>query len=97
MMWDMSQLYANSGFLSSVVADLASGGGAVTTTAKTTSTTTKVGTTLTTSTKTTTSTAATTTLVPQWGQCGGNGYTGSTQCQPPYTCVATSEWWAQCQ
>lgn len=95
MMWDMSQLYANSGFLSQVVADLASGGGAVTTTtAKTTSTTT-VGTTLTT--KTTTSTAPAGTLVPQWGQCGGIGYTGSTTCQPPYTCVATSEWWAQCQ
>lgn len=94
MMWDMSQLYANSGFLSQVVSDLASGGGAVTTTAKPTSTTT-IATTL--STKTTTSTAPTTTLVPQWGQCGGTGYTGSTQCQPPYTCVASSQWWSQCQ
>ncbi|EHK26777.1 carbohydrate-binding module family 1 protein [Trichoderma virens Gv29-8] len=35
--------------------------------------------------------------VPQWGQCGGNGYTGPTQCVAPYKCVATSEWWSQCE
>ncbi|KAL7931496.1 glycoside hydrolase family 18, chitinase [Trichoderma chlorosporum] len=35
--------------------------------------------------------------VPQWGQCGGNGYTGPTQCVSPFTCVATSEWWSQCE
>ncbi|KAH0489741.1 hypothetical protein TgHK011_010156 [Trichoderma gracile] len=35
--------------------------------------------------------------VPQWGQCGGNGYTGPTQCVAPFKCVATSEWWSQCQ
>ncbi|KAH8122391.1 chitinase [Trichoderma asperellum] len=35
--------------------------------------------------------------VPQWGQCGGNGYTGPTQCVSPYKCVATSEWWSQCE
>ncbi|EHK51122.1 glycoside hydrolase family 18 protein [Trichoderma atroviride IMI 206040] len=35
--------------------------------------------------------------VPQWGQCGGDGYTGPTQCVSPYKCVATSEWWSQCE
>ncbi|KAL7785943.1 glycoside hydrolase family 18, chitinase [Trichoderma ceciliae] len=35
--------------------------------------------------------------VPQWSQCGGNGYTGPTQCVTPFKCVATSEWWSQCQ
>lgn len=99
MMWDMSQVYSNSGFLDSVSADLglpASGGGGGTTT-----TTSKVGTTMTTVTKTTsTSTAPTSTgtgTVAQWGQCGGIGYTGSTVCTPPYTCVANSVWWSQCQ
>ncbi|KAK0756465.1 hypothetical protein N5P37_010937 [Trichoderma harzianum] len=35
--------------------------------------------------------------VPQWGQCGGQGYTGPTQCVSPFKCVATSEWWSQCE
>ncbi|PTB39908.1 Chitinase 2 [Trichoderma asperellum] len=35
--------------------------------------------------------------VPQWGQCGGVGYTGPTQCQSPYTCVVESQYWASCQ
>jgi hypothetical protein len=26
-------------------------------------------------------------LVPRWGQCGGQGYTGPTVCQSPYTCT----------
>ena len=56
MMWDMSQLWANSGFLSAVASDL--GAPAATT----------VATTLQTVTKTSTSTAATGTAVPQWGQ-----------------------------
>ncbi|CAK7236463.1 Chitinase 2 [Sporothrix bragantina] len=43
----------------------------------------------------TTSVAATT--VQQWDQCGGIGYTGSTQCAAPYKCVQNSVWWAQCQ
>ncbi|KAH8899918.1 putative endochitinase CHI2 [Thozetella sp. PMI_491] len=65
------------------------GGGSSTTTTRTA-----------TSTATTTSTSATATAtgtVPQWGQCGGIGYTGPTQCIPPYTCVYTSDWWAQCE
>ena len=112
MMWDMSQLYSNPGFLDAVSSDLglpASGGGGTTTSA--------TATTLKTLTKTTTTTAATSTAtgtVGQWsqvsskeakgeksadmnGQCGGIGYTGSTVCTPPYVCVTTSVWWAQCQ
>jgi chitinase len=45
----------------------------------------------------TTTAAPTGSLVPQWGQCGGNGYTGSTQCAPPYKCTYGSQWWSQCQ
>ncbi|KAK5636198.1 hypothetical protein RRF57_011910 [Xylaria bambusicola] len=35
--------------------------------------------------------------VPQWGQCGGIGYTGPTKCQSPYTCVKSGDYWSQCQ
>ncbi|KAH8812531.1 putative chitinase [Xylogone sp. PMI_703] len=64
-----------------------------------TSTTTTRGTATPTSTttRTTSATATPTGTVPQWGQCGGEGYTGPTTCQSPYTCVSTSIWWAQCQ
>ncbi|TGJ79110.1 hypothetical protein E0Z10_g9656 [Xylaria hypoxylon] len=56
MMWDMSQLYANSGFLTSVRSSLGAGGSAPTTT-------------LTTSTRTTsTTTPGQTGVVAQWGQ-----------------------------
>ncbi|KAI0976903.1 glycoside hydrolase superfamily [Xylaria arbuscula] len=73
MMWDMSQLYENSGFLSSVVSELggSSGGNGSTTTTTTTrgtATPTPTSTTLSTSTRTTTTTQATGTGVPQWGQ-----------------------------
>ncbi|KAK3323872.1 glycoside hydrolase superfamily [Cercophora scortea] len=98
MIWDMSQVFANAGFLDSVAAAL---GGSVVTPTPTT-TTTKPGTTLTSSVRSGTHTVTTTgptpsmSLVPQWGQCGGIGYTGSTQCQPPWTCVYLSEWWSHC-
>ncbi|KAJ5683377.1 class III chitinase [Penicillium macrosclerotiorum] len=92
MMWDMSQLYANSGFLDQVVTDL-SAPISVTTTATTLVTTT--------STKTSSSSSSSTTtggsLVAQWGQCGGEGYTGPTQCQSPYTCVYGGAYWSSCQ
>ncbi|KAH6608023.1 glycoside hydrolase family 18 protein [Trichoderma cornu-damae] len=35
--------------------------------------------------------------VPQYGQCGGEGYTGPTQCVAPYNCVAEGAWWSSCQ
>ncbi|KID73827.1 chitinase, partial [Metarhizium brunneum ARSEF 3297] len=98
MMWDMSQLYSNSAFLGEIVSDISNGptttlppGGTTTTTTTTATTTT------TTTTSSTTSPAPTGTLVPQWGQCGGEGYTGPTQCQPPYKCVYGGQWWSSCQ
>jgi cellulose 1,4-beta-cellobiosidase len=33
---------------------------------------------------------------PHYGQCGGNGYTGPTQCAAPYTCKRQNEWYSQC-
>lgn len=119
MMWDMSQLYANTGFLDDVVSDLGSGGSAPTTTTtattatattttstkSSTTTSSRTSTTLTTSTtktatsatSTTTSPVGTGTPVQQWGQCGGNGYTGSTACASPYSCQCLSVWWCQCE
>ncbi|KAJ5604935.1 class III chitinase [Penicillium lagena] len=88
MMWDMSQLYANSGFLDQVVSDLSASSPPPTTTTTTT---------LKTTTTSSSGSNPTGSLVPQWGQCGGQGYTGSTQCQPPYTCVAGGAYWSSCQ
>merc|ERR1719221_1347921 len=32
-----------------------------------------------------------------WGQqCGGQGFTGSTCCQPGFVCQVSGPWWAQC-
>jgi chitinase len=96
MVWDMSQAYANSGFLDGVKSDL---GVAITTTIGVT--TTKPATTLTTVTTkpatTTTPSSPGTTGVAQWGQCGGQGYTGPTTCASPYSCTCTGAYWCQCQ
>jgi chitinase len=98
MMWDMSQLYANTGFEAEVVSDMAapaSGGSSPTsTTSSSTPPPTTLSTVTTTASPTSTSTSGT---VPQWGQCGGEGYTGPTQCASPYTCVENSVWWSQCE
>lgn len=51
------------------------------------------------STTTTTSGPGTTSppgSVPQWGQCGGIGYTGPTVCVAPYTCKKQNDWYSQC-
>lgn len=102
MTWDMSQIYANQGFLDGVYADLA-GGGAPPPPSTTTTSPTPTFVTITTARSTTSSAAPTTTTpvgsgtVNQWGQCGGNGYTGSTVCASPYTCVEISVWWSQCE
>lgn len=102
MMWDMSQLYANSGFLDQVVSDLAVTISPVTTTTTGTSssssqtTTTNVPTTMTTTTSSSSPTSSGG-LVAQWGQCGGIGYTGPTQCQSPYKCVFVGQYWSSCQ
>ncbi|TVY15023.1 Endochitinase 2 [Lachnellula arida] len=68
-----------------------------TTTSQTSTTSSTSSTSSTSTTTTTTSSAATGTPVPEWGQCGGTGYTGSTVCASPYSCVATSTWWSQCE
>lgn len=65
MMWDMSQLYANTGFLSAVVADIGSGS-----TGSSTPTTTTTATTLSTVTTSATATATGGGSVAEWGQVG---------------------------
>lgn len=35
-------------------------------------------------------------LQTRYGQCGGQGWTGPTQCTPPYTCSVTNQWYSQC-
>ncbi|KIO16922.1 carbohydrate-binding module family 1 protein, partial [Tulasnella calospora MUT 4182] len=30
-----------------------------------------------------------------WGQCAGQGYTGPTNCESPYTCVYSNPWYSQ--
>lgn len=123
MTWDMSQIYANPGFLEGVDSDLqtmpifsstvmssmmkspTSSCLIVTTTITTwtvitvtinapSSTVAPVTSTMSTSATTTTAESGT---VPRWGQCGGTGYTGPTQCAPPYSCVELSVWWSQCE
>ncbi|KAF9041534.1 glycosyl hydrolase family 61-domain-containing protein [Panaeolus papilionaceus] len=42
---------------------------------------------------TTTSTPGT---VPQYGQCGGQGYTGPTGCVSPFKCVVSNPYYSQC-
>ncbi|KAK1777255.1 glycoside hydrolase superfamily [Copromyces sp. CBS 386.78] len=62
-----------------------------------------MSTTLRTSTPTTTSKAAVTTTSAasgaqqtHWGQCGGNGWSGPTACQSPYTCQVLNPYYSQC-
>ena len=35
--------------------------------------------------------------VPQWGQCGGQGYTGPTACVSRYTCTCSGVYWCDCR
>ncbi|KAJ7131543.1 glycosyl hydrolase family 61-domain-containing protein [Mycena crocata] len=55
----------------------------------------------TTSTKATTTTSSSTgpttgPAAPQYGQCGGQGWTGATTCVSPFTCKATNQYYSQC-
>ncbi|KAF7354147.1 Mannan endo-1,4-beta-mannosidase F [Mycena venus] len=34
--------------------------------------------------------------VPEWGQCGGLGWTGETDCATGFVCVEQNEWYSQC-
>ncbi|KAF9457389.1 glycosyl hydrolase family 61-domain-containing protein [Collybia nuda] len=54
-------------------------------------------TTTTTSAPTTTTTTSPGGTVPQWGQCGGIGYTGPTTCVSPFKCIKTNDYYSQCQ
>ncbi|KAK3321895.1 glycoside hydrolase superfamily [Apodospora peruviana] len=85
--------------VSSVLAAKATGGPGVSTTLSTS----VVTTTSKPAVITTTSTAATTTTSSasgaqqtHWGQCGGNGWTGPTACQSPWTCQVGNPWYSQC-
>jgi chitinase len=93
MMWDMSQVYANSGFLDSVNTDLGNPASAP----PPSTTTSAPGTTLTT---VTTSTTPTTTsgggIVNPWNQCAGQGWTGGTVCTSGYVCTYYSIYYSQC-
>lgn len=97
MLWDMAQLFTNTGYLAKIAADLGS------TSSPPPPPPPPASTTLHTVTRSSTASTGPTSppsgggSVPQWGQCGGNGYTGPTQCQSPYSCVAISEWWSQCE
>ena len=33
---------------------------------------------------------------PRYGQCGGQGWTGPTRCEPPYECKFGNTWYSQC-
>ncbi|KAL2258816.1 hypothetical protein VTK26DRAFT_7726 [Humicola hyalothermophila] len=35
-------------------------------------------------------------VAQKWAQCGGNGYTGCTQCESGSTCQVINEWYSQC-
>jgi chitinase len=94
MIWDMSQVYANSGFLAGVNSDLGAPASTVTGTTMTTVTTKTTGT------PTTTTGGASPTntgLVSQWNQCGGEGWQGGTVCVAPYVCTALSVFYSMCE
>ncbi|KAK0714079.1 glycoside hydrolase superfamily [Lasiosphaeria miniovina] len=48
------------------------------------------------SSKPTSSAPPTTALAAHWGQCGGNGWTGPTVCESPWTCKFSNAWYSQC-
>jgi chitinase len=96
MIWDMSQIYANSGFLDGVANYLGLPAGPGTT--LTTSTVKPTSTTMTPTTASTGGGTPTTTgLVGQWNQCGGADWHGGTVCAPPYTCVVLTVWYSMCE
>jgi chitinase len=93
MIWDMSQIYANSGFLNQVAADL--GLPAATTMVTSTRPTSTPKPTATSPGSTTPTGGAGT--VNQWGQCGGQDWHGGTVCVAPYKCVYSTVWYSDCR
>ncbi|KAG9236981.1 glycoside hydrolase family 18 protein [Amylocarpus encephaloides] len=93
MVWDMSQLASNAGYLDGISNAL----GLPPSTTMATSTT-AAG-----PTRTVGSTLPTGTENPgggtvgQWNQCGGMDWHGGTVCVKPWTCVVFSVWYSQCQ
>ncbi|KIO24778.1 hypothetical protein M407DRAFT_25835 [Tulasnella calospora MUT 4182] len=67
-----------------------------TTTSRTTTVTTSRTPLSTIDTTTTTTTTAAGGYASHYAQCGGQGYTGPTQCEPPYTCKYSNQWYSQC-
>ncbi|KAG8856014.1 hypothetical protein FRB96_006581 [Tulasnella sp. 330] len=102
--WPTTATWATAGQPSAIPSVCAGGGSVtttptstITTTGKTTSSTTTTSkTTTTTSTSATTTTSTSTGTVPEYGQCGGIGYTGSTVCAAGYTCKVSSPYYSQC-
>lgn len=90
MMWDVAQLYANNGLLQEVVNGL-SGSNQSRPNQTSASTVTPV------LSLKSSSAPLGGAVIPQWGQCGGQGHIGSTQCQPPYKCIFYSQWWSDCR
>ncbi|KAK6526647.1 hypothetical protein TWF694_005228 [Orbilia ellipsospora] len=78
---------------------LGSGTTAATTTTGSVTTTTKTTTTKTTTTSTTTTTSSSNSsgcTSPQYGQCGGIGWTGCTKCASGTTCKFSNDYYSQC-
>lgn len=91
MMWDMSQLYENDGFLDEVVSDLAAGTGSTTTTTTKTSTATSTTTTSTsTITSTTTKTSTTTSTTSKTSNTTTTATTLTTSVVPTTTTQTTT-------
>lgn len=82
-------------------ANIPTGGGSTSTTAGPTTTTTNGPTSSTSATLPTTTTATSTStaagpLQTKYGQCGGIGWTGPTQCVAGSTCRKQNDWYSQC-
>ncbi|KAF7349818.1 hypothetical protein MVEN_01282000 [Mycena venus] len=67
-----------------------------TSTKASTTTSTKASTTTISSTTTSSTTSSSGTTSPEYGQCGGLGWTGPTVCAAPFTCTYSSEYYSQC-
>lgn len=96
-----SGVIASSGGSATTVAPTSTSRASSSTAAVTSSTSSARSSTLTTSTTVRTSSssapaATATNLAPQYGQCGGQGWTGPTQCVSPYTCTVANQWYSQC-